>query len=180
MLIRAADPSRDGAPCAALYAPFVRETAISFEEEPPTAAAMADRIANVWHRYPWLVAERQGQLAGYAYASEHRSRPAYRWAADVAVYVAPGHRRAGVARSLYGRLLALLAGQGIHNACAGITLPNPASVALHESLGFELVGVYRRIGFKVGAWHDVGWWQRELLPAGEQPPDHPRAPAAQR
>ena len=180
MLIRAADPSRDGAPCAALYAPFVRETAISFEEEPPTAAAMADRIANVWHRYPWLVAERRGELAGYAYASEHRSRPAYRWAADVAVYVAPGHRRAGVARSLYARLLGLLAAQGIYSACAGITLPNPASVALHESLGFELVGVYRRIGFKVGAWHDVGWWQRELLPAGEQPPDHPRAPAAQR
>ena len=179
MLIRAADPSRDGAACAALYAPFVRETAVSFEEEPPTAAAMADRIARVWRKYPWLVAERGGELAGYAYAVEHRSRPAYRWAADVAVYVASGHRRVGVARSLYDRLLAALACQGIHSACAGITLPNPASVALHESLGFELVGVYRRIGFKAGAWRDVGWWQRELLAAGAQAPDHPRAPAAQ-
>jgi phosphinothricin acetyltransferase len=178
VVIRPADPARDGALCAAIYAPFVRDTAVSFEEDPPDADEMTARIAAVSRKYPWLVAQRGSELAGYAYATEHRSRGAYRWAADVAVYVDPGHRRRGVGRALYRPLLELLARQGIHVACAGITLPNPASVALHESLEFELVGVYRRIGYKAGAWRDVGWWQRELLPPGDRAPDHPRPPTA--
>jgi phosphinothricin acetyltransferase len=168
VLIRPAYPARDGALCAAIYAPFVRDTAVSFEENPPDADEMSARIAAVSMKYPWLVAQRGNELAGYAYATEHRSRGAYRWAADVAVYVDAAHRRRGVGRALYRRLLELLARQGIHTACAGITLPNQASVALHESLEFELVGVYRRIGYKAGAWRDVGWWQRALLPPGDR------------
>ena len=116
-------------------------------------------------------------LAGYAYAAEHRDRASYRWAADVTVYVGEGWRGRGVGRALYGALLPLLARQGLQIACAGITLPNDASVALHERFGFELVGVYRRIGWKLGSWRDVGWWQLELLPASEDPPAEVRAPS---
>ncbi|MFL5824692.1 MAG: arsinothricin resistance N-acetyltransferase ArsN1 family B [Solirubrobacteraceae bacterium] len=171
MRIRHAEAGRDAAACAEIYAPFVRDTPISFEEQPPDAAELAHRITEVSGSYPWLVAEDEGQVVGYAYAGPHRQRAAYRWAADVAVYVAPDQRRRGVGRALYEALLALLARQGIRVACAGITLPNEASVRLHEALGFQPVGVYRRIGWKAGAWHDVGWWQLELLA-----PDSGRAP----
>jgi len=176
VLIRHADPERDAAACAAIYAPFVSDSPVSTEEEPPDAAAMAERITSYSETYPWLVAEHDGSIAGYAYGSQHRLRPAYRWAADVTVYVAAGHRRRGIGRSLYGALLPLLREQGYHNACAGITLPNEASVALHESFGFRLVGVYREIAWKAGAWRDVGWWQRRLNPAGDDQPLDPGAP----
>ncbi len=172
--IRHADPSRDAAACAAMYAPYVRDTAVSFEEHPPDAAAMEERIKVTEELYPWLVAERDGELAGYVYASQHRQRAGYRWAVDVGIYVAATHRRQGVGTVLYEALLPLLARQGIRSACAGITLPNPASVALHESSGFELVGVYRRIGWKAGAWRDVGWWQCQLLTSEDEP--HPPGP----
>jgi L-amino acid N-acyltransferase YncA len=122
------------------------------------------------------VAEDGGELTGYAYASAHRERAAYRWAADLAVYVAPHRRGAGIGRALYGVLLPLLVRQGLRIVCAGITLPNDASVALHESFGLELVGVYRRIGWKGGAWHDVGWWQRELFSVSDVPPPEPGPP----
>ena len=111
-------------------------------------------------------------MIGFAYGCPHRERAAYRWAADVSVYVVPEHQRHGVGRALYGSLLPLLVRQGLHVACAGITLPNEASVALHESFGFTAVGVYRRIGFKHGAWWDVGWWQLEL-----REPDAPAEPS---
>lgn len=130
---------------------------------------MRRRIDDISARYPWLVAEADGGVAGYAYASPHRTRAAYRWVADVTVYVERGHQRHGLGRALYGALLELLGRQGVQVACAGITLPNEASVRLHEALGFEPVGVYRRIGWKAGAWHDVGWWQRELIAARERP-----------
>lgn len=176
MLIRHADPGRDGAPCAQIYAPFVRDSAVSFEEKAPSAEELARRIEQVSLTHPWLVAEADGRVAGFAYGTRHRERAAYRWAADVTVYVSAEHRRRGVGRALYEELLRLLARQGFHVACAGITLPNEPSVALHEKCGFSLVGVYRRIGWKLGAWHDVGWWQRELAPAGERPPGEPRPP----
>jgi len=162
MVIRDADPARDAAACAAIYAPFVANTAVSLEEEAPTAVEMSRRITATSERYPWLVAEIDGALAGYAYASAHRDRAAYRWAADVAVYVDEPARRRGVGRALYDALLTLLAQQGVHTVCAGVTLPNDASVGLHEALGFRPVGVYQRIGYKQGAWRDVGWWQLEL------------------
>ena len=176
MVIRHADPGRDGATCAEIYAPFVRDSAVSFEEETPRADEMAKRIERTSLTHPWLVAEADGRVVGFAYGTRHRERAAYRWAADVTVYVSGEHRRRGIGAALYGELLALLARQGFHVACAGITLPNEASVALHEKCGFSLVGVYRRIGWKLAGWHDVGWWQMELVPAGEQPPREPGPP----
>lgn len=154
--------AEDGAGCAAIYAPFVTGTAVSFETEPPTSAGMSERIERCLRTHPWLVAEDEGILLGYAYGTTHRRRPAYRWAAEVSVYVAPTARRRGVGRALYGRLLADLTECGYRLALAGVTLPNPASVTLHEAMGFEGVGVYRGVGYKLGAWHDVGWWQCPL------------------
>jgi phosphinothricin acetyltransferase len=176
MLIRHADPGRDGAACAAIYAPFVSDTVISLEEVPPSAEGFAARIERIARTHPWLMAELDGDSVGFAYASPHRERASYRWAADVTVYLAEGVRRRGIGRSLYEALFELLVRQGVHVACAGITLPNEASVGLHEALGFQRVGVYRRIGFKLGRWHDVGWWQRELLPPDDAP-DELGAPA---
>jgi L-amino acid N-acyltransferase YncA len=174
--IRHADPELDAAACAAIYEPYVRGTVISFEEHPPDAAELSRRIEAISSRYPWLVAEDGGTVTGYAYASQHKDRAAYRWAADVAVYVTRGAQRRGIGRNLYETLFELLVAQGIRLVCAGITLPNQASVALHEAVGFERVGVYRRIGWKAGAWHDVGWWQRELVPPGSGPPPEPGPP----
>jgi len=154
--------SADAAPIADIYRPIVATTAISFETEPPSSAEIEGRIAAVTGSAPWLVWDEGGQVAGYAYASRHRERAAYRWCVDVSVYVREGRRRGGLGRALYGSLFALLRLQGFCAAHAGITLPNPASIALHESLGFVPVGVYRKVGFKAGAWLDVGWWQLEL------------------
>ena len=153
----------------AVYAPVVRETAISFETDPPTAGEMRERIRTTLETRPWLVAERGDGIAGYAYAGPHRKRAAYRWCVDVSVYVHENHRGRGVGRGLYESLLAVLRRQGFHNAYAGITLPNPASVGLHESLGFEQVGVYEDVGFKRGEWHDVGWWSKALRECGDDP-----------
>jgi phosphinothricin acetyltransferase len=152
----------DAADLLAIYAPIVETTAISFEEVPPSVEEMAARIETTRQSYPYLVAEGDGHVVGFAYASQHRSRAAYRSSVDVTVYVAERARRAGVGRALYGALLPILAGRGFHAAFAGIALPNPGSIALHEALGFSHVGVYREVGFKLGRWHDVGWWQRLL------------------
>lgn len=176
-MIRRADAGRDGAACAAIYSPYVRETAISFEEVTPDAARMGERIERAAATHAWLVAEDEaGVVVGFAYATPHRERAAYRWACEVSVYVDGEQRRRGVGRALYEALLPLLRVQRLHVACAGITLPNEASVQLHESLGFEPVGVYRGIGFKLGRWHDVGWWRLELLPQDDAPAE-PLAPA---
>lgn len=177
MIIRHADPSRDGAACAAVYAPYVRDSVASFEEWPPDGEELRSRIEIVTRRYPWLVAESDESVVGYAYACQHRERAAYRWAADVAVYIAPGHHRRGVGRALYGALLELLIRQGLQVACAGITLPNDASVGLHEACGFRPVGIYSRIGWKAGSWWDVGWWERELVERSAEPPAEPGPPA---
>lgn len=146
----------------AIYAPIVRDTPISFETEPPTVAEIERRITATLPRYPYVVAESDGRFAGYAYASEHRARLAYQTSADVTVYVAPQMRGRGIGRALYEALLPDLAGRGFHLATAGITLPNAASVALHEAVGFTKAGVFTEVGYKLGAFHDVGWWQRIL------------------
>jgi L-amino acid N-acyltransferase YncA len=174
--VRNADPRSDAAACAAIYAPHVEESATSFEEDPPDAVEFAERIARTIATHPWLVAEREGEVIAYAYACPHRSRAAYRWAADVSVYVDADQRGQGCGRALYVELLERLRSQRFQVACAGITLPNDASVALHESLGFVAIGVYRRIGWKAGAWRDVGWWQLELESAGKGPPAEPLPP----
>jgi L-amino acid N-acyltransferase YncA len=145
-----------------IYAPFVLETAISFEDVPPSVDEMAGRIISTVRTYPWLVAVISGKVCGYVYASPHRERAAYRFSADTTVYIAPEAQRRGIGHALYAELLPELTRRGIHMAFAGIALPNPGSVALHESIGFVPVGVYREVGFKFGRWHDVGWWQRAL------------------
>jgi L-amino acid N-acyltransferase YncA len=161
----------DAEQIAAIYAPFVRDTPVSFEMEPPTAEQMRQRIHDTLERLPWLVCESEGQIRGYVYASPHRLRAAYQWSVDVAVYVHETYRGSGVGRALYTSLFSLLRLQGFYNAYAGITLPNAASVGLHEAVGFVPVGVYRAVGYKHGAWHDVGWWQLSLqahrAPEGE-------------
>jgi phosphinothricin acetyltransferase len=170
--IRHADPDRDAAACAAIYAPYVTDTVISLVEVPPSPDEMRGRIEGVTKRYPWLIAEDDdGATAGYAYAGEHRERAAYRWASDVTVYLPPSYYRRGLGRALYTALFDLLAFQGVYVACAGVTLPNEASVRLHESMGFLPVGVYKRIGWKFGSWHDVGWWQLQLAEPSVDAPD---------
>ena len=154
---------------ARIYRPFVESTIVSFETEPPAAAQIADRIATTLVRFPWLVCEWDGRIAGYAYATRHRERQAYQWSVDTSAYVSPEQWRRGVGSGLYRSLFGILAAQGFVNAYAGIALPNPASVRLHESVGFRPVGTYRSVGFKLGAWHDVGWWALQISAAGPSP-----------
>lgn len=177
MLIRHADPARDSAGCADVYGPYVRDTVISLEEEPPTTDEFARRIAQFSATHAWLVAEVDAELAGFAYASPHRARASYRWATDVSVYISSHHHRSGVGTALYRALFGLLVRQGFRIACAGVTLPNQGSVAIHESFGFRLVGIYRRVGWKFGDWRDVGWWQLDLAPGAPDPPTEPGPPA---
>lgn len=170
-LIRPA-AEQDAAACAAIYAPYVADTAITFEIEPPSPTDMAARIASASRSHAWLVLEDGGVVVGYAYGSPHQSRAAYRWACEVSVYLELGRRRTGGGRALYEALFARLTERGFHMAIAGMTLPNEASEGLHSAMGFEPVGTYRRIGFKHGAWHDVAWMQRTLI-AGDGPPAEP-------
>jgi phosphinothricin acetyltransferase len=160
---------RDAEQVAAIYAPNVTDTVISFELEPPSVDEMRRRIEATLKCYPWLVCERQGRLLGYAYASAHSSRAAYQWSVDVSVYVHEEAHRTGVGRALYASLMGALELQGFYNAYAGATLPNPASVGLHEAVGFRLVGIYRGVGYKLGAWHDVGWWHLALRERRAEP-----------
>ena len=173
MLVRDAS-LEDATAIQAIYAPVVTGTVISFEETPPTVQEMAGRIADYSRNYPYLVAEADGRVLGYAYGSRHRDRAAYRSSVDVAVYVDEAARGRRVGRSLYDALLPRLAAAGAHAAFAGITLPNAASVRLHESLGSTPVGVYRGVGYEHGRWHDVGWWQLTLATAAAVAPDEPR------
>jgi L-amino acid N-acyltransferase YncA len=167
--IRMANQS-DGEQVAAIYAPYVCETAISFEVVPPTEVEMRQRISALTAMYPWLVCTRGDDLLGYAYASRHRDRAAYQWSTDVSVYVRADAQRRGIGRALYAALLGIVTAQGFYRAYAGITLPNASSVGLHEAMGFRPVGVYRAVGYKLGAWHDVGWWDLALAPVGAAPP----------
>jgi L-amino acid N-acyltransferase YncA len=166
--------AEDAPAIAAIYAPYVSETIISFETEAPDAAEIAARVGRIGRQYPWLVATSDGRVVGYAYACENRARLAYRWSVDAAVYLDPSKQRNGIGSALYRRLFALLRAQGYVNAFAGISLPNAASVALHEAMGFALIGVYRNVGHKLGAWRDVGWWQLALC----KPPRQASEPLA--
>lgn len=163
----------DAAACAAIYAPYVIDTAVTFEAELPTEAEMASRIAAAASTHAWLVLEDAGRVVGYAYGGPFKARAAYRWACEVSVYLELGRRRTGGGGALYAALLARLGERGFRTATAGMTLPNEASIGLHRALGFVPVGTYRRIGWKRGAWHDVAWVQRDLAPGGD-PPAEPR------
>jgi phosphinothricin acetyltransferase len=161
LIVRPAGPG-DAEACRAIYAPFVEKTWISFEEEVPTVREMRRRIEGYGASHGWVVAERDGDILGYAYGSPHRLRHAYRFSCDVAIYLPETQAGKGVGRALYAVLLPMLAAHEIHAAYAGIALPNDASIALHEAVGFTKVGVYHEVGWKFDAWHDVGWWQKVL------------------
>ena len=163
----------DAAAIAAIYAPNVTDSFVSFEEEPPTVTEMAARIETTLTRTPWLVAIDAGEVVGYAYAGRHRERAGYRWSVDISAYVRADRLGRGIGSALYRSLIRLLAAQGYVNAYAGITQPNAASVALHRSLGMELVGVYRGVGYKLGAWRDVAWYQLRLANDPGDPPAQP-------
>lgn len=168
MQIRRAQPE-DAAALLAIYAPIVTDTAISFETVPPEPGEFARRIAEANRRHAWLMAERAGRAAGYAYATAHRAREAYRYSVEVSVYVHQDHRGAGVGSRLYQQLFDVLVELGYFHAYAGIAVPNPASVHLHRRLGFRRVGTLPKVGFKFGRWHDVSWWHRRLRPGLPEP-----------
>ena len=171
--IRAADPDADAAAAAEIYRPAVEIGVASFEQIAPGAEEMASRMRVTLEQLPWLVAVEPDarRVVGYAYAGAHRERAGYRWSADISVYVATEHHGRGIGRALYGELLGLLRRQGYVNAFAGITLPNDASVGLHQSIGMSLVGVYRGAGFKFGAWRDVAWYGMRLAEPDGHPPE---------
>ncbi|HUB91258.1 MAG TPA: GNAT family N-acetyltransferase [Dyella sp.] len=146
----------------AIYAPAVIDTAITFETELPGADAMRQRILTRLQHYPWLVWEENGEVLAYAYATRFRERAAYDWIAETSIYVHADARRRGIARKLYGTLLDVMRLQGINQAVGVITLPGNVSVALHETMGFMPAGVWRKAGYKLGRWWDVGVWQHEL------------------
>ncbi|RQP22925.1 arsinothricin resistance N-acetyltransferase ArsN1 family B [Piscinibacter terrae] len=171
MTLRVANPD-DAAAIAAIYAPIVANTTISFELEPPTVDEMRTRIRNTLQHLPWLVSlDAAGAVNGYVYAGKHRERAAYQWSVDTTAYVREDARGQGVGRRLYQALFDALADLGYFQAFAGIALPNAASVGLHEAMGFEPLGVYRQVGYKLGSWRDVGWWQKVLqAPVADPPP----------
>jgi phosphinothricin acetyltransferase len=166
--IRLATPG-DAAAIAGIYRPIVERTPISFEAAAPTEGEMQQRVADTLALYPWLVIEDASEILAYAYGSRHRPRAAYQWSVETSVYVDERHRGRGLASRLYTTLFELLSSQGFANAYAGIALPNPASVAIHERMGFRRIGVFPRAGFKCGEWWDVGWWHRPLS-EGTVPP----------
>lgn len=166
--LRLATPS-DAAGCLAIYRPFVESSHTTFETEVPSLDEFARRIESTLCERPWIVAEENGHVVGYAYASPIKDRIAYQWSVEVAIYVAPDTRRRGVGRALYQALFRCLAGQGFVNAVGIIALPNDASIALHESLGFEKIAHLKEIGFKLGAWRDSAWWQKRLAPLPPRP-----------
>lgn len=159
----------DAVQIAEIYRPHCEDSCVSFEEVAPDAPEIAARMDKVTRRYPWLVEEVDGVIAGYAYATNHRERAAYRWAVESTIYIHEDFRGKGVGRALYAELFSRLRRQGLVKAYAGILVPNPASQAFHEAMGFTLVGIYRKIGYKLGAWRDVGWWEFSLLPQSGSP-----------
>lgn len=170
MPIRFARPA-DAKAIHAIYAHYARETAVTFADEAPSAAHYAAQIAD--RRYPFLVAEEDGQVAGFVYAGEFRTKAAFRWDVELTLYLAPGQTGRGLGSALMSACLTLLAAQGYVNAYSCVTLPNPASIALHRRFGFAELGVFPRTGYKLGRWHDVIWLTKPLA-APDGPPPEPR------
>lgn len=172
--IRAAKPA-DANQIAAIYAPYVAASAVSFETDPPSAQVMRGRMAKAGDRHPWLVAttEDSDVVLGYAYATSFRDRPAYHWTVETSIYVAGDMQRQGVGRLLYSALIATLRAQDFVQAIAALAMPNDQTIALHESLGFRRAGMFREVGYKHGQWRDIGFWQLELADA-PKPPVEPK------
>lgn len=168
-VVRPAVPA-DAAACAAIYAPYVTDTAVNFEEVPPSGDEMAQRITKASARHAWLVLTEGSSLVGYAYAGSFSGRAAYRWSCESSVYLSAGLARRGGGRALYEALFVRLEQRGYRRVFAGMVLPNDASVGLHRALGFTAVGIYQRVGYKLGAWRDVAWMQRSLGTEREDAP----------
>jgi L-amino acid N-acyltransferase YncA len=169
-LIRVAE-DRDAQAIAEIYAPAITDAVISFELTPPDAREMLRRIVAIQRQYPWLVYEESKTVLGYVYASVHNERAAYRWSVDVTAYIRHDAHRRSIGRALYTALFEILVLQGYRTACAGVTLPNIASVQMHTAMGFKEVGVYHDVGYKFGEWHDVGWYERALAEHVLEPPE---------
>jgi len=167
-MIRLAIPI-DAVAILAIYASYIRDTSITFETSVPSVADFANRIRSYLEKWPWLVYEKDGRVIGYAYASQYRERVAYQWSVECSVYVHDDHLRSGVARKLYTALFAILKAQGFTTVYAVINLPNDRSVKFHESMGFEYFATYEKVGYKLGQWKNVGWWQLKLNDYAEEP-----------
>jgi L-amino acid N-acyltransferase YncA len=165
----------DAPQIAEIYRPYCEENCVSFEEVAPGTSEVEARIEKITRRLPYLVDDRDGVIAGYAHASPHREKAAYRWAVESTIYVRGDFHGKGVGRGLYTELFNRLRDQGLVKAYAGILVPNPSSQAFHEAMGFTLVGIYRKVGYKLGAWRDVGWWELTLLPQAASPAE-PKPP----
>jgi len=168
-MIRLATPT-DAVSMLAIYAPYIRNTSITFETGVPPVAVFANRVRSYLENWPWLVYEKNGQVVGYAYASSYRERMAYQWSVECSVYVHDDHLRSGIARALYTSLFAILKKQGFTTVYAVINLPNDRSVAFHEKMGFIYFATYVKVGYKLGKWKDVGWWQLQLNDYLPEPP----------
>jgi phosphinothricin acetyltransferase len=159
----------DAADILAIYAPYITDTVISFETKVPTLEDFSKRIEKIQNDYPYLVCEVDGKVLGYAYASKHRERAAYRFSVEVSVYIAQEHHHKGIGKALYERLFAALDDYNYYSAFAGITLPNDKSIGIHKLFGFSEVGIYHNIGYKDGKWLDVIWLEKPLKEYGIPP-----------
>ncbi len=168
LTIRLATPT-DAEGILNIYAPYIEATSLTFETAVPTVEEFAQRINHYLENWPWLVCEVDGKIAGYAYASRYRERVAYQWSVECSVYIHDDFQKAGVGRALYTALFAILQKQGFNNVYAVINLPNDKSVAFHESLGFHYFATYEKVGYKLGQWKNVGWWQLQLNEYGDEP-----------
>jgi L-amino acid N-acyltransferase YncA len=166
--IRLATPA-DAKGILDIYAPYIENTSFTFETETPSVQAFADRIQSYLHQWPWLVCEINGRIAGYAYASRYRERTAYQWCVECSVYIHDDFLKAGIATALYTALLEILKTQGFYTVYAVINLPNDRSVAFHEKMGFEYFASYKNVGYKLGKWKTVGWWQLVLNEYKDEP-----------
>ena len=159
----------DAASILEIYAPYIQNTSYTFENDVPTEESFGERINSYLQSYPWLVCEIDGVLAGYAYGSQHRERVAYQWSVECSVYVHDDFQRAGVGRALYSALVEILKLQHFRNLYAVINLPNERSVAFHEKMGFEYFATYKNVGYKLGKWKNVAWWQLQLNEYSAEP-----------
>ncbi|MBC7874580.1 MAG: N-acetyltransferase [Ferruginibacter sp.] len=167
-LLRLATPP-DAKGILDIYAPYISNTSFTFETEVPSLEEFAERIKTYLINWPWLVCEIEGRIAGYAYATRHRERVAYQWCVESSVYIHDDFQKAGIAKALYGALFEILKKQGFNNVYAVINLPNEKSVVFHENCGFEYFATYENVGYKLGKWKNVGWWQLQLNEYGDEP-----------
>jgi len=153
-----------------IYKPYVLDTIVSFEYEVPSLQEFTERVKTITAEYPWLVCLKDHQIIGYAYAAKHRYRTAYQWSPESTIYLSPGFHGKGFGRNLYETLFSILRLQGYFNVFAGVGLPNEKSVRFHRAAGFEEIGIFKKVGYKLGNWHDTNWFQLKLAEHIPHPP----------